>query len=47
MVTEDEVTAVQEVDSAHLTEGTQTFDKKMEAIEEPLLSMGNEGRSVK
>ena len=35
MLDEDEVTAVEEVDSAHVTKGTQTFGKKMEAIKEP------------
>ena len=34
MVAKDEVAMVEEVDSTHLRKGTQTFDKKMEAIEE-------------
>ena len=35
MVAEDEVEA-EEVDSTYPTKGTQTFGKKMKAIEEPL-----------
>ena len=35
MVAEDEVATAKEGDSVHLTKGTQTFGKKMEAIEEP------------
>ena len=35
MVVDDEVAAIEEVDSTHLTKGTQTFSKKTEAIEEP------------
>ena len=35
MVVEDEVMMAEDVESAHLTKGTQTFDKKTEAFEEP------------
>ena len=41
MVAEDEVVEVEEVDSAHLMKGTQTFDnKKAEDIKEPLKERG-------